>query len=123
MVLEKVEKTHAIMSRPHTPQHSTQCRRYLCRTYYVELWDGWPHGKFLDALPDGLITQNIDRMKINIVGIQYLGGCVAETTLWKELASLHEQQNRMVIDQGLNALLGILRSFLAKVVKRHGAHC
>ena len=62
-------------------------------------------------------------MKINIVGIQYLGGCVAETTLWKELASLHEQKNRMVIDQGLNALLGILRSFLAKVVKRHGAHC
>ena len=60
-------------------------------TYHIELWDSWPHGKILDALSDCLVAEDVDRMKVNVVGLQYLAGGVAESALREELASLHEQ--------------------------------
>ena len=65
-------------------------------------------------------------MEIDVVGLQYLAGGVAESTLREELASLHKQQNRVVVDQSLDAFLGILRCFLTKVVEGHpsfGVRC
>ena len=58
-------------------------------------------------------------MEVNVVGLQYLAGSVAESALWEKFASLHEQQDGVVVDKFLDAFLGVLRGFLSKIVKGH----
>ena len=99
----------------HTHQYTNKTK-----THHVELRNGRPHWKILDTRTDGLVAENVDRVKVNVVGLQYLAGGVAESTLRKELASLHEQQDGVVFDQGLDAFLGVLGGFLTKVVEGHG---
>ena len=80
------------------PPKTTNKRSKRVMTHHIELRDGRPHGKILDALSDGFVTENVDRMEINVVGLQYLASSVAESALREELASLHEQQDGVVVD-------------------------
>ena len=58
-------------------------------------------------------------MEINLEAVQNLHGRVGESTLGKQLAPLHEQQNGMVLYQSLDAFLGVGGGFLDEIV-RHG---
>lgn len=88
-------------------------------THHIELRNGWPHGKVLDTLSDSLVTENIDRMEVNVVGLQYLAGSIRESTLREKLRPLHKKQDGVVVNKALDTFLGVLGGFLAKVVEGH----
>jgi hypothetical protein len=76
-------------------------------TGHIQLWNGGPVGVLFDALTDLFIGQHVDGVEFNIETAQNLCRCVAETTLWEELAALHKEKHGMLIDQRLNAISGV----------------
>jgi hypothetical protein len=52
---------------------------------------------------------------LKIERIENLYGGIRESALWKQLTAFHKQQNRMSVYQILNALPGLLGSFLYEI--------
>ena len=75
----------------------------------IQLGNGGPLRKVLDALSDALIGKDVDGFEINSEALQDLNSRVGETALREDFASLHEEKDGMGIDQRLDALLGALR--------------
>jgi hypothetical protein len=74
----------------------------------VKLWNSWPLRKVLDSLSNSVIGKNIDRVKIQVEGVEDLHSRVAEATLREQLVTLHEQEDRMGINQFLDAFLRVV---------------
>lgn len=72
-------------------------------TCHIQLRYRRPVGILFDALTDLFVSQHVNGMEFNIETAQNLRGRIAETALWKELTALHEEQYRMLLNQGLNA--------------------
>lgn len=81
-------------------------------TYHIELGNGGPLREFLDTTSDSFVGENIDSVEINVVGLEDLARGVAESTLGEELASLHEEQDGVVVNQILDSFLRVLGGFL-----------
>ena len=75
----------------------------------IQLGNGGPLRKVLDALSDALIGKDVDGLEINAETLQDLNRCVGEAALRKNFRPLHEEQDGMGINQCLDALLGALR--------------
>lgn len=94
----------------------------------IELWNGWPLREVFDSLSNCVVRENIHGVKIHVKRVENLDSSVAEATLRKQLASLHEQEDRVIIDQGLDTLLSVAWGLHQKIIRHEerrggGGHC
>mmetsp|Transcript_22711 Transcript_22711/g.63386 ORF Transcript_22711/g.63386 Transcript_22711/m.63386 type:complete len:201 (+) Transcript_22711:304-906(+) len=82
----------------------------------VELRDGGPLAEILDALSDGLVAEHVDGVEIDLVALQDLGGRVGEAALREQLGALHEEQDGVALDEGLDAFLRDFGRLLEEVI-------
>ncbi len=78
---------------------------------HVQLRDGGPVAVFLDALADLLVFQHVHRghgLGVHAAGLEDLDGAAREAAHREAGASLHEQQDVVGLDEGVDALLGVV---------------
>ena len=92
---------------------------------HIQLRDGGPVAVFLDTLADGIVFQHIHGFQgfgFHAAGFQNLNSPPGKTAHGEAGTALHEQNDVVVFDQIINALLCVAHAEISVVGVVHARH-